>query len=322
MSRTLYPKISPNHHLWLDVGDGHKLYVESSGNSKGIPVIYLHGGPGSGSSEHCRRYFDPEKYHIILFDQRGCGKSNPSPSIDNNTMQKLIADIELIRLHFSVTKWLICGGSWGTTLAIAYGIAHRDAVLGFVLRGVFLGSPPEYDWLYSSHGVAHFFPQYYRDFKSILPSQYMDKPLQGYHQLLTSDNELERVSASRSWYVWESRLSSIEHSIDALSHIDDPHQALCMAQISNHYFINGCFIGEKPLLDQIDQISDLPAIILHGRYDMICQLHYTDSLVQLWKNAQLQILPCAGHSGFERQTIDAFCKATDTMASFIQELDQ
>ena len=321
MTRQLYPKISVNRHFQLDVGDGHQLYVECSGNENGISVIYLHGGPGAGSSEYLRQYFNPEKYHIILFDQRGCGRSTPSPSLENNTLSHLIEDIEIIRRFLNIDKWLVAGGSWGTTLALAYAEQHFTHVSGFVLRGIFLGSDEEYNWLYKKEGAANFFPKYYRDFTSLLSDQQLKDPLVGYQALLTSDNELLKVTASKAWYVWESRLSSIEHSAKALSRIDDAHQALCMAQISNYYFVNGCFL-QRPLLEAVQSFKHLPAIIIHGRYDMVCQLHHADLLTQVWSNAHLQILPCAGHSGFEQQTVDAFCKATDTMANFLEELDE
>lgn len=321
MTRRLYPKISVNQSFQLDVGDGHELYVECSGNTQGIPVVYFHGGPGGGSSENLRRYFDPEKYHIILFDQRGCGQSKPSPSLDNNTLDHLISDIEKIRSHLNIENWLVCGGSWGTTLALAYAEQCAQYITGFVLRGVFLGTQGEYDWLYKKSGAANFFPKYYRDFTSILSDEQLNDPLRGYCELLTSDNELLKITASKAWYVWESSLSSIEHSAKSLARIDDPHQAVCMAQLSNHYFTNNCFL-KQPLLEGVEKFKHLPAIIIHGRYDMVCQLQNADLLTQVWPNAHLQILPCAGHSGFEQQTVDAFCKATDTMANFLEALDK
>ena len=321
MSQSLYPKIAVNTEFLLPVGDGHEIYVECSGNSDGMPVVYCHGGPGAGSSENLRRYFDPEKYHIILFDQRGCGRSRPCPSIEHNELDDLIADMEKIRQHLAIDKWLVCGGSWGTTLALAYGIQHAQKVSGFILRGIFLGTQEEYDWLYQPTGAAGFFPKYYRDFIELLKNESLESPLLGYQTLLTSQNELLKVAASKAWYVWESRLSSIEHSCETLSQIDDPHQALCMAQISNHYFVNNCFLT-SPLLSNIDKIKHLPAIIIHGRYDMVCQLKQADKLAQAWPNAQLQILPCAGHSGFEQQTIDAFCKGADAMAKFLEETEE
>ena len=318
MSQHLYPKIALNDSFKLSVDDSHQLYVESSGNPKGIPVIYLHGGPGGGCSDDHRRYFDPEKYHIILFDQRGCGRSTPSPSIEHNMLTDLLSDIEKIRQYLHIEKWLVCGGSWGTTLALAYGIAHSKATLGFVLRGIFLGTEVEYDWLYQPSGAARFFPEYYRDFTALLSEEQLSDPLLGYQTLLNSSNELLKASASKAWFIWESRLSSIEHSASSLSHIDDHHQAFCMSYLSNHYFVNQCFLTE-PLLENIDKIQQLPAVIIHGRYDMVCQLKQADLLVRDWPNAQLQILPQAGHSGFESQTITAFCSATDSMAKFLKE---
>lgn len=321
MARTLYPRISANNEFFLPVDGGHSIYVECSGNEQGIPVVYCHGGPGAGSSEHLRRYFDPEQYHIILFDQRGCGRSKPSPSIINNTLDDLINDIEAIRQYLAIDKWLVSGGSWGTTLALAYGCQHPKHVHGFILRGIFLGTDEEYNWLYQGQGAAKFFPKYYQDFLALLPDSDIAEPLLGYQKLLTSDNELQKVAASKAWYIWESRISSLDYSGESLAKIDDPHQALCMAQISNHYFVNRCFLT-TPLLTLINQITHLPAIIIHGRYDMVCQLFHADKLAKAWPNANLQILPSAGHSGFERQTIDAFCQATDTMANFIREISE
>ena len=196
MTKALYPKIAVNNSFQLPVGDNHELYVECSGNSKGIPVIYFHGGPGAGCSDNVRRYFDPEKYHIILFDQRGCGRSTPSPSIENNTLDHLIADVEKIRCHLNIKKWLVCGGSWGTTLAIAYGIAFPQHIFGFVLRGIFLGRQEEYDWLYKRQGAAYFFPKYYRDFVQLLADSQLDDPLMGYHELLNSENEILKIYIS------------------------------------------------------------------------------------------------------------------------------
>lgn len=319
MSRILFPKISPFSQEWLTVGDDHQLYVEQSGNIGGTPVLYLHGGPGAGCSENYRRYFDPEKYRIILFDQRGCGRSKPSPSIKQNSTAHLVNDIEQIRQHLGLDKMLICGGSWGTTLAIAYGIAHPSKVLGFILRGLFLGTQPELDWLYRANGAAKFFPEYYQDFIDVLPKAYKTNPLAGYQQLLASDNELAVAAASKAWFVWEERLSSIEHHHIDKSHISDPHQATCMAAISVHFFTQFSETSTNYLLEQLHRIAHLPAILIHGRYDMVCQLDIAYQIAQRWQNAQLQILPCAGHSGFESQTIDAFCKAADTMANFLDE---
>jgi proline iminopeptidase len=319
MSRSLYPKIGSYHQQWLFVDDIHQIYLEQSGNPDGIPVLYLHGGPGGGSSENHRRYFDPEKYRIIIFDQRGCGQSLPSPSTKNNTTGHLIEDIEKIRQHLSIDKWLISGGSWGTTLALVYGIRYSETVLGFILRGIFLATEKEYDWLYKTEGAENFFPEYYQDFIRPLELKDRNNPLEGYKKVFSSDNEVAIIAASKAWYLWELRLSTIEHHHIGMAQIEDGHQAICMAQLSHHYFYHGCFIKENYILDNIDKISEIPAIIVHGRYDMVCPLINANKLTKIWSNASLQILPQAGHSGFESQTIDAICKATDTMANFLQE---
>ena len=318
MSRTLYPKITENEHFWLSVGDGHQVYVEHSGNVNGIPVIYLHGGPGGGCTSDHRRYFDPEKYHIILFDQRGCGRSTPSPSILNNTTSDLINDIELIRVHFGYDKWLVCGGSWGTTLALTYGIENANRITGFILRGVFLGSIAENNWLYEKNGAARFFPDAYQEFLKPISNHSGSSPLAAYSELLQSNNEVAAISASKAWYLWELRISSLEHTHIGLSYIEDSHQAWCMAVITSHYLSNECFLPVDYILDNVNKISHIPAIILHGRYDMVCQVSIAYHLADIWDNATLQILPKAGHGGFESQTIDAFCKATDLMAKFLQ----
>lgn len=319
MSRTLYPKITEYKKEWLPVCDVHQLYVEQSGNPDGIAVLYIHGGPGGGSGKNHRRYFDPQKYRIILFDQRGCGKSTPSPSTQENTTQDLIQDIEKIRQHLDIDKWLITGGSWGTTLALCYAIAFPSQVLGFVLRGVFLGSEKEYDWLYKKGGVERFFPEYYQEFIRPLALEDKRDPVLGYQKIFASDNEVAIIAASKAWYLWELRLSTIEHHHIGMAQIEDSHQALCMAQLSNYYFSQKCFLTELFILENIDVIANIPAIIIHGRYDMVCQLIVAKDLVNNWQNASLQILPQAGHSGFESQTIDAFCKASDVMANFLDE---
>lgn len=319
MSRVLYPNIAPYQKLWLKVSDKHQLYVEQSGNPNGIAVVYLHGGPGGGSSPNHRRYFDPEKYRIILFDQRGCGRSLPSPSIDKNTSADLVDDLELIRKHLNIKQWLITGGSWGTTLAILYGIKYPSVILGFILRGIFLATKTEYQWLYEYQGAARFYPEYYQEFHQHIGEKKHRSLLQSYHETLIGKNEIAAIAASKAWCLWELRLSTIDHHHIEMSHIEDAHQALCMAKISSHYFINNCFIEDNYILNNLSPVSDIPAIVLHGRYDMVCQLDNAYKMVQNWSNAQLQILPQAGHGGFESQTIDGFCKAADTMANFIAE---
>ena len=319
MTQSLYPKIKVFDHQYLRVSKHHEIYVEQSGNINGQPVLYLHGGPGGGSSSDHRRYFDPEKYRVIIIDQRGCGKSNPSPSTFENTTWDLVNDLEKVREHLGIDKWLVVGGSWGTTLALAYGISHPERVRAYILRGIFLGTDQEFDWLYSATGAARFFPEYYQEFLRALPLASRQDPLAGYEQLLSSDNEVAAIAAAKAWFLWEMRLSSIEHTPWLSTHIEDTHQALCMAKVSSHYFNNQCYFSPNYLLEHIHKIADIPATIIHGRYDMVCQLDIADKLARCWTNANLQIIPLAGHSGFERQTIDAICKATDAMHQFLTE---
>jgi proline iminopeptidase len=316
MARPLYPAIQTFNTQWITTVDNQQIYVEQSGNPKGIAVIYLHGGPGAGCSEHYRRYFDPEIYHIILYDQRGCGRSKPSPTIENNTTDFLLDDLELIRKKLGITQWLVCGGSWGSTLALLYAIKYPNRVLGLILRGIFLATEAEYQWLYSPDGAARFFPEYYQEFiEPIRDYRYTD-PVNAYNIQLNTHHELAAIAACKSWYLWEARLSSLDHPAHEAK-LDDMHQALCMAKISSHYFANHCFIPENYILQHKDRLSDITAIVIHGRYDMVCQLTMAYQLVNGWDKAELAILPHAGHSGFEQQTIEAFCKATDNMARFI-----
>jgi len=319
MSRNLFPKISTFQHEWLSVDANHQIYLEQSGNPKGIAVVYLHGGPGAGCSENHRRYFDPDVYRIILFDQRGCGRSKPSPSLVENTSNNLIDDMEKIREYLGINKWLLTGGGWGSTLALAYAIQHADRVSAFILRGTFLATVCELDWLYLPNGAEKFYPEFYQDFIDCLPDEYQNKPIRGYQKLLSSKNEVAVIAASKAWLLWQLRLSTTEHHHIALAQVEDPHQALCMAKLMTHYFSRCCFLEDNYINENIEAITNIPAILLHGRYDMICPLATVSKLVKKWQNSQLQILPNAGHSGFETQTIDAFCKATDTMATFLKE---
>lgn len=314
---SLYPKIKPNQTQYLSIGE-HNIYVEESGDPDGIPVLYLHGGPGGGSSSDHRRYFNPEKYRIIIFDQRGCGKSTPHASTNNNTTWDLIDDIEEIREYFSITKWLVAGGSWGTTLALAYGIKHCDRVTGFILRGIFLGTDEETHWLYGKDGAGAIYPDHYLDFIAPIKHQHFSDPVKTFHKLLISDNEIARIAAAKAWALWETRISALQIDKAELSSPEETHAAIAMACIENHYFINQCFFEPDFIIKNITKIAHIPGFIIHGRYDMVCQLKQAHILAQHWPNAQLQIIPKSGHSGFEVAIIDAICQASDKMAVFIE----
>ncbi|WP_107851049.1 prolyl aminopeptidase [Oceanimonas marisflavi] len=312
--RTLYPAINANQQQWLQVSDLHHVYVEESGNPLGIPVVLVHGGPGAGISPEHRRFFDPEHYRIILFDQRGTGQSTPHAELTDNSTQALIADMELIRTTLGIERWLVFGGSWGSTLALCYAIEHAERVLGLVLRGLFLGRQQDLDWLYQPDGgAAQLFPDYYRDFLTPLNGDAGDL-LNRYYRLLTSDNELARLNAARAWAIWEGRISTLLPRNDAESHYGEAHSALALARLECHYFVHHCFFEENHIIKGIEKVRSLPAILVHGRYDAICKPAAATALAEHWPELRLQIVPGAGHSAFEPGIMDALVKAIDQMA--------
>ncbi|OYD24279.1 prolyl aminopeptidase [Oceanimonas baumannii] len=312
--RTLYPAIASNAGQWLQVSDLHQLYVEESGNPLGIPVVVVHGGPGAGVSPEHRRFFDPECYRIILFDQRGTGQSRPHAELADNNTQALIADMEQIRITLGIERWLVFGGSWGSTLGLCYAIEHPESVLGLVLRGLFLGRQQDLHWLYQPEGgAAQLFPDYYRDFLVPLEGN-TDDLLNRYYRLLTSDNELARLNAARAWAIWEGRISTLLPRNDADSYYGEAHSALALSRLECHYFVNDCFLKENHIVEGIERVRSLPAILVHGRYDAICKPAAAATLASCWPELRLQIVPGAGHSAFEPGIIDALIKATDHMA--------
>ncbi|OIN14326.1 prolyl aminopeptidase [Oceanisphaera psychrotolerans] len=312
--RTLYPSISAHRQQWLQVSERHRIYVEESGNPLGIPVVLVHGGPGAGTSPEHRRFFDPERYRIILFDQRGAGQSEPHAELADNHTQALVADMELIREAVGVESWLVFGGSWGSTLALFYAIEHPGRVLGLVLRGLFLGRQQDLHWLYQPDGgAAQLFPDYYREF--LLPLDGDARHLLSrYYRLLTSSNEVARLQAARAWAIWEGRIATLLPRMDAESHYGEAHSALALARIECHYFVNNCFVEENYIIRALDKVRSLPAVLIHGRYDVICKAAGATELAAHWPELMLQIVPGAGHSAFEPGIIDALVKATDHMA--------
>lgn len=312
--RILYPSITPYQQQWLTVSDRHRIYVEQSGNPLGTPVLLVHGGPGAGTSAEHRRFFDPQRYRIILFDQRGAGQSEPHAELADNHTQGLIADMEQIRTTLGIESWLVFGGSWGSTLALCYAIEHSDRVLGLVLRGLFLGRQQDLNWLYQPDGgAAQLFPDYYADFLAPLEGD-THLLLNHYYRLLTSSNELARLNAARAWAIWEGRISTLLPRVDAEAYYGEVHAALALARIECHYFIHQCFIEENHIIRRLASIRHLPAILVHGRYDAICKPSAATDLAENWPELQLQIVPGAGHSAFEPNIVDALIKATDSMA--------
>ncbi len=285
---------------FLTTPDGHRLYVEQSGNPKGIPVLMCHGGPGGGCSPFQRTLFDPERYRIVLFDQRGCGQSTPFAGLENNTTQHLLADIEQIREHFAIEKWLVAGGSWGSTLALAYGQHYPERCLGFILRGIFLGRPEDIDWLYRpSGGASQMFPDFFTDFMAPIAHLKGQDVLVAYAQLLQSKHLEVQLPAAQAWSLWESRVATLLPNATMRSGAIDEHSALPLARIENHYFLHHCFLAPQQLLNELHKVQHLPCWIVHGRYDVVCKLENAWSLHQAWPGSKLQIIDNAGHSASE-----------------------
>ncbi|MCV6588236.1 MAG: prolyl aminopeptidase [Marinobacterium sp.] len=310
---TLFPDIHPYRERMLETGEGHTLYVEESGNPAGIPVVFVHGGPGGGTAPAHRCFFDPERYRIVLFDQRGCGRSTPHASLENNHTSALISDMEQIRQALGIEQWLLFGGSWGATLSLLYAQAHPQHVLGLILRGIFLCRDEDVHWLYQQ-GANHIFPDYWHDFEAVIPQDERHDMLQAYHNRLTSSNEIARMAAAKAWSVWEGRCSTLQPSADVEDHFADPHLALSMARIEAHYFINRGFLAENQILRDADKIAHLPTVIVHGRYDMVCPVKQALELHAVLPEAQLHIVRDAGHSSMEAGTIDNLVRATNDFA--------
>lgn len=311
--RTLYPEISSYHKLNLPVDDLHTLYIEESGNPKGIPVIFIHGGPGGGTSSAHRRFFNPEKYRIILFDQRGCGRSTPHSELHKNTTNNLLEDMEKIRKHLSIEQWLLFGGSWGSTLSLLYAQAFPDKVLGLILRGIFLCRKQDIQWFYQ-RGASAIFPDYWKEYQHPIPTAERHDMLSAYYKRLTSDNEIARMSAAKAWSIWEGRCSTIDPNTDIVDHFGDPHFALAMARIEAHYFINTAFIDENQILNNCESIKEINTTIIHGRYDMVCPIEQAQALHDRLPNSKFHIVRDAGHSAFEKGITDNLIKTTDDFA--------
>jgi proline iminopeptidase len=290
----LYPAREPFRRHMLDVGDGHTLYVEEVGNPEGIPVVVFHGGPGGGCSPAMRRFFDPERFRTILFDQRGCGRSRPHASVKANTTWHLVQDIEYIRSTLGIDRWIVFGGSWGATLALVYAQAHPGRVGWLVLRGVFLATPAELNWFYGG-GAGQFWPDLWERFTDPIPASERGDLISAYNKRLFSGDRAEEVSFARRWAGWENALASIENDGAAIESPAD--YALAFARLENHYFINGAFLSEdQQILANMQKIAHIPGTIVQGRHDMICPPSSAWALHRAWPSSELRMIPRAGHA--------------------------
>lgn len=315
----LYPEIKPYARHELAVEEPHVLYVDESGSPDGLPVLFVHGGPGGGCDAISRRFFDPTLYRIITFDQRGCGRSTPHASLENNTTAHLIADIQRIREHLGIDKWVLFGGSWGSTLSLAYAQALPEHVHALILRGIFLCRPEDLSWFYQE-GASRLFPDYWQDFLAPIPPEERDDLMSAFYRRLTGSDQIAQMHAAKSWSCWEGRTATLRPNSNVVERFADPHRALSMARIECHYFVNHAFLEPDQLLRDMPKIAHLPGIIVHGRYDAICPLDNAWALHQAWPNSELQIIRDAGHSAAEVGITDALVRATGEIAHRLLDL--
>jgi proline iminopeptidase len=310
----LYPPIEPYRTGRLEVSDLHELYFEESGNPGGKPVVFLHGGPGGGSDPKQRRFFHPDQYRIVLFDQRGCGKSTPHAGLEQNTTWDLVEDIEKLRAYLGIRRWQVFGGSWGSTLALAYAQAHPQAVTELVLRGIFLLRKQEIDWFYQ-RGTSALFPDAWAGYLAPIPERERGDLLSAYHRRLTSPDPAERLAAARAWSRWEGSTSKLLPDPDFTAHHEEEAFALAFARIECHYFAHGgWFAPEDQLLRDAVKLRAIPGVIVQGRYDVVCPMETAWALHEAWPEADFIVTPDAGHSAFEPGNSRALVAATDRFA--------
>jgi proline iminopeptidase len=313
--RTLYPEIAPYETGTLKVDDRHTLYWEQCGNPDGKPVVLLHGGPGAGCNEKMRRFHDPAKYRIVLFDQRGAGRSTPHADLVDNTTWTLVADIEQLRERLGIECWQVFGGSWGSTLALAYAEAHPQRVTELVLRGIFMLRRWELEWFYQE-GANRLFPDAWEHYLSAIPPVERHDLISAFHRRLTSDDEATRLAAAKAWSIWEGGTSYLQIDPNYATTHGNPQFALAFARIENHYFVNGGFFEvEDQLLRDAHRIADIPGVIVHGRYDVVCPIQNAFDLHKAWPKSELIVSAASGHSGFEAENIAALVEATDRFAA-------
>jgi proline iminopeptidase len=312
--RTLYPAIEPFESGMLDVGDGHAIYYERVGTKGGKPAVFLHGGPGAGISPDYRRLFDPARYEVVLFDQRGCGRSTPYADLTNNTTWHLVADIERLRETFGFAKWQVFGGSWGSTLALAYAETHPERVSELILRGIYTVTRAELDWYYR-FGVSEMFPDKWERFLAPLKTEAeRADPIRAYRALLTSEDEAVKIEAAKAWAIWEGETITLLPNPAFTAPWHDGHFALAFSRIENHYFFHDAWLEDRQLLNNAHKLAGIPGVIVHGRYDMPCPARYAWELHKAWPQAEFHLIEGAGHAYCEPGILDRLIRATDHFA--------
>ena len=307
---SLYPPCMPYDTGYYSA-DEHNIYYEQCGNPDGKPALFLHGGPGGGGDVNVRRFFNPKIYRIIVFDQRGCGRSKPNGLLSNNTTWDLVSDIESLRLKLNIDKWLVFGGSWGSTLALAYAQTHPSSVSEMILRGIFLLRKKELQWFYQE-GASNIFPEAWQNFIQIIDASKRHNLMSAYHQIFKGDDKELKLKAAIAWSQWEAATSSLSYESSRVDEFSNPHFALAFALIENHYFINqGFFDNENQLIDGIQKIRNIPTVIVQGRYDMVCPIETAWEVSKNWPEASLIIAPFSGHTAFEKEITHELIKATN-----------
>ena len=311
--RTLYPEIEPYASGTLDVGDGHTLYYERCGTPGATPAVFLHGGPGGGISPSHRRLFDPARYDVLLFDQRGCWRSTPHAALEANTTWHLVDDIERLRALVGVERWLVFGGSWGSTLALAYAETHPTRVSALILRGIYTATPAELAWYYQ-FGVSEMFPDKWAGFVAPIPEAERGNMIEAYRRLLTGDDEAAKLEAAKAWTIWEGETITLLPDPAMSAAFQDGHFALAFARIENHFFAHNAWLEDGQLLRDAGRLTGIPGTIVHGRYDMPCPARYAYALHQAWPEAEFHLIEGAGHAYSEPGILDQLIRATDRFA--------
>lgn len=313
-----YPEITPYNDFLLPVDQQHKIYVEQCGNPQGQAVLFIHGGPGGGCSTNDRRFFDPEQYRIILFDQRGCGRSLPHGCLDNNDTQHLVADIEVIREKLDIKQWHVFGGSWGSTLSLVYSQTHPDNVRSLVLRGIFLGRPEDTHWAFTGGGATRLYPDYWQEYLNALPAGVTQSSVKEAYDIMTGDDKIAALKLAKAWSVWEIRCCTLVPNQAFVDAATDDESAWTLARHEAHYMVHDCFLSPNQILANCDKIAHIPTTIVHGRYDIVCPFDNAWLLHQHLPHSELCISESAGHASVEPGTKHLLVKATQKMLSLAQ----